>query len=72
MGALLYRAEALGVISTRTARYHWMMMRKYRYHELEPHEDMMPVEKPNALRQLLDVFTNAYQWTGGGRIDRIL
>lgn len=63
MQAILYRAQALGVISERTARYYWMQMRRYRYHELEPHEDMMPVEKPTALRELLDVFMNTLKFT---------
>ncbi len=63
MQAILYRATALGVISPRTARYHWMLMRRYRYHESEPHEDMMPVEKPTALRELLEVFTNSLKFT---------
>jgi Zn-dependent peptidase ImmA (M78 family)/DNA-binding transcriptional regulator YiaG len=63
MAAILYRAEDLGVISPRTARYHWMLMRRYRYHESEPHEDMMPVEKPTALGELLDVFTNSLKFT---------
>ena len=36
MQAILYRATALGVISPRTARYHWMLMRRYRYHESDP------------------------------------
>jgi len=53
MAALLKRAEALNVITSRTARHYWMLMRKYRYHEMEPHEDMMPVEKPSALRQMM-------------------
>jgi Zn-dependent peptidase ImmA (M78 family)/transcriptional regulator with XRE-family HTH domain len=63
MQAILYRAEALGAISTRTARYNWMLMRRYRYHELEPHEDMMPVERPTALRELVEVFTSSYGFT---------
>lgn len=63
MQAILYRAEALGVITRRTARYHWMLMRRYRYHEVEPHEDMMPVERPTALQELLAVFTNALHFT---------
>lgn len=54
MHAILYRAEALGAISSRTARYHWMLMRRYRFHEVEPHEDMMPVEKPTSLQELLE------------------
>jgi Zn-dependent peptidase ImmA (M78 family)/transcriptional regulator with XRE-family HTH domain len=63
MAAILYRAEALGVISPRNARYQWMLMRRYRYHESEPHEDMMPVEKPTALRELLEVFINSLKFT---------
>ena len=63
MQAILYRAEALGVISPRTARYNWMLMRRYRYQETEPHEDMMPVEKPAALRELVEVFTNTLRFS---------
>jgi Zn-dependent peptidase ImmA (M78 family)/transcriptional regulator with XRE-family HTH domain len=59
MGAILYRAESLGVITQRNARYYWMLMRRYRYHELEPHEDMMPVERPTALQELVDAFKQA-------------
>jgi Zn-dependent peptidase ImmA (M78 family)/DNA-binding transcriptional regulator YiaG len=55
MAAILYRAEDLGVISPRNARFQWMLMRRYDYHTVEPHEDMMPVEKPTALQELLDV-----------------
>ena len=63
MQAILYRAEALGAISPRTARYNWMLMRRYRFHEIEPHEDMMPVEKPAAIRELVEVFTASYGFT---------
>lgn len=59
MQALLYRAEELGVISERTARYHWMTMRRYRYHEVEPHEDMMQLESPSSLNELVQIFLNS-------------
>jgi Zn-dependent peptidase ImmA (M78 family) len=63
MQAILYRAVSLGVISERNARYYWMLMRRYRYHEIEPHEDMMPVEKPTALLELLDVFKTSLNYS---------
>jgi Zn-dependent peptidase ImmA (M78 family) len=63
MYAILYRAESLGVISQRNARYYWMLMRRYRYHELEPHEDMMPVERPTALLELLEVFKTSLKYS---------
>lgn len=69
MQAILYRAEALGVVSSRTARYNWMLMRRYRFHETEPHEDMMPVEKPTALKELLEVFTDSLKFTDNELIE---
>ncbi|HLX68721.1 MAG TPA: XRE family transcriptional regulator [Verrucomicrobiae bacterium] len=59
MGAILYRAADLGVITERTSRYHWMLMRRYGYHEVEPHEDLMAVEKPTALRELVEAFKDS-------------
>ena len=63
MQAILYRAESLGVITSRTARYNWMLLRRYRYHEMEPHEDMMPNERPSALRELVQVFTDSLRFS---------
>lgn len=63
MAAILYRAADLGVISERNSRYHWMLMRRYGFHEVEPHEDMMTVEKPTALRELVDVFKSSLKLT---------
>ena len=40
-----------------------MLMRRYRYHEVEPHEDMMPIERPTALQELMNVFKTSFKFT---------
>lgn len=55
MQALLKRAEDLGVIRERTARYYWMLMGKLGYRETEPHEREIPRETPALLKQLIDM-----------------
>lgn len=56
MGAILHRAGELGVISERQIRYFWMNLRKVSGHGEEPHEDLIPIERPRLLADLIHAF----------------
>ncbi len=53
MQALLYRAEALGAIKERYARYLWMEMGRAGYRINEPHQNQIPFEAPGLLGELI-------------------
>lgn len=56
MGALLYRAEELGCITPRTARYQWMRMGKLGYRRQEPPDLELGSEPPTLIREMLDFY----------------
>ena len=63
MAALLYRAFDLDVISPRAKRYYWSMMRKYGYHQNEPHENIILKETPEGLRELGSTYLDKMGYT---------
>lgn len=54
MGALLMRANALGVVPQGKYRYLWRQMGRLGYRTNEPAELALPPERPTALGQLVD------------------
>lgn len=56
MQALLKRAQDLGVIAIRKARYLWMQMGRAGYRLREPAESYVAPERPSVLRQIFDVY----------------
>jgi Zn-dependent peptidase ImmA (M78 family)/transcriptional regulator with XRE-family HTH domain len=54
MGALLKRAESLGRIQPRRARYLWMSMSKAGYRTREPAEGDIAPELPHTLKDIVD------------------
>ena len=71
MSALLYRAFDLGLISPRKKRYYWSMMRQYGYHINEPHEDKLPIETPEALKELILTYINDMGFTRKSLIEHL-
>lgn len=55
MQAILKRAEQLGKITERYARYLWMQMGKYGYRTNEPSQFNIPIEKPTLLAEIIQV-----------------
>lgn len=56
MAAILHRASEMGVISERQTRYFWMNLRKVCGHGEEPHEELIPIERPQLLTDLIQAF----------------
>ncbi len=58
MQALLMRAEQLGIVTQRYARYLWMQFGKYGYRTREPHDEQIPLEEPKLRQELAQVYLN--------------
>jgi len=59
MGALLKRAETLGRVMPRRARYLWMTMSRLGYRTREPAEGDIAPEAPETLRDIVDAHVRA-------------
>ena len=55
MQAILKRAESLGQINPRRARYLWMQISKAGYRTREPVEADVPREEPHLLMEVIDL-----------------
>lgn len=55
MSALLKRAEDLGKITARQARYLWMKMSASGMKTCEPYSELIPVETPSSLQELINI-----------------
>lgn len=56
MQGILVRAESVGIVTPRRARYLWMQMSKAGMRLREPSEADVAVEKPAALIEILDIY----------------
>lgn len=56
MQALLMRAQTLGAITLRQARYLWMQIGKAGYRTREPVEADIPPESPSLLTEIIDMY----------------
>lgn len=56
MGAILYRASDLSVITERQSRYLWMQLRKASSLGDEPNEHLIPFEHPQMYKDLIEAF----------------
>lgn len=63
MGALLKRAETLGRIQPRRARYLWMTMSKAGYRTREPAEADIAPELPHTLKDIVDTHLRQLTYT---------
>ncbi len=66
MASILKRAQDLGAITERYARYLWMQMGPYR--SKEPHSEQLPKEEPTLLRGLIQFHLSELEYT----VDEIL
>lgn len=64
MGALLKRAETLGRIQPRRARYLWMTMSRLGYRTREPTEGDIAPEMPETLRDIVDAHIRGLGYSG--------
>ena len=63
MGSLIMRAFDLGVITDRQKRYLWAQMSSRGYRLQEPKELDIPVEKPTALQEILNLHVRELGYT---------
>lgn len=63
MAALLSRAEKMGAVTERYARYLWMQMGKFGYKTIEPHQNQIALEPPMLLRELVALHTGELEYT---------
>jgi len=55
MQALLHRAQELGAVKERYARYLWMELGRAGYRTSEPHQNLMTFEPPSLLAEMIDL-----------------
>jgi len=63
MQALLMRAQHLGSITARQARYLWMLIGKAGFRTREPAEAEIPPERPSLLAEILDLYRHTFGYT---------
>ncbi len=71
MQALLMRAQHLGTITLRQARYLWMMIGKAGWRTREPIEADVETEKPTLLTEILDLYRNSFGYSANQIADLI-
>jgi len=71
MQALLMRAQHLGTITLRQARYLWMMIGKAGWRTREPVEADVEAEKPTLLTEVLDVYRNNFGYSASQIADLV-
>jgi len=63
MQALLTRAQTLGTITLRQARYLWMLIGKAGYRTREPIEADVAPEKPSLLTEIIDMYRHTFGYS---------
>ncbi len=58
MGSLLYKAEALQIITKNQSRYLWSQFGTLGYLKQEPLELQVPVERPTLVKEITDAYLN--------------
>ncbi len=72
MQALVKRAEAMGAISTSTARYYWAKMSREGMKEREPYDDKLKPEQPTLLPEILSTYRTELKFTNAELAEHLL